>query len=209
MTVSILRNDIEMIKDIFKAFYAKHKTELDKNGIKLSGIEEPVKYEVESTLEDGTKIVSTSSEFEVGAPVFVIDAEGNAVPAPDGEHTLADGTKILVASGTIESVTEVTPEEEMSKEEIEANLAAMGEALSKATTENETLKARIAELEGTQSELAKAKAEIAQLKKQPAATSVTQEKAGAKKSEEPKPEKSWHQMTYVERIRFNRQKQAN
>ena len=50
---------------------------------------------VEHTLKDGTKV---SVE---GDAVFVVAADGTKTPAPDGEHELADGTKITTAAGKV------------------------------------------------------------------------------------------------------------
>jgi len=49
----------------------------------------------EATLKDGTKI---SIE---GDKVFVVAADGAKTPAPDGEHELADGTKVTTSAGAI------------------------------------------------------------------------------------------------------------
>lgn len=63
---------------------------------------------MEAELADGTKI-TVDPELKEKATVSIIDADGNAVPAPDGEHTLKDGTKITVKDGLIESITPVEP----------------------------------------------------------------------------------------------------
>ena len=47
----------------------------------------------EVTLKDGTKVVIE------GENVFTVAEDGAKTPAPDGEHELADGTKIKVAGG--------------------------------------------------------------------------------------------------------------
>lgn len=49
----------------------------------------------EVTLKDGTKV---SIE---GENVFVVGADGAKTPAPDGEHELADGTKVKTAGGKV------------------------------------------------------------------------------------------------------------
>lgn len=50
---------------------------------------------VEATLADGTKV---SIE---GDAVFVVDAEGNKTAAPDGVHTLSDGSTVTTAGGKV------------------------------------------------------------------------------------------------------------
>lgn len=47
----------------------------------------------EFTLANGTVV------HVEGDHAFVVDAEGNKTPAPDGEHTLADGTVFEVTGG--------------------------------------------------------------------------------------------------------------
>ena len=190
-------------------FLRANKAEVEKLGVKFSGIEEPITMSIEGKLEDGTIVASTADSFVEGAPIFIVDAEGQTVPAPDGEHTLEDGTVITVADGMITTVVAVEVEEaEMSAEDIEKNLNALVEKLSQVSTENETLKAKITELEGTKAELSKVKAEFAALKKSPAAPSVKEVKQSVT-TEKKQTEKAWSAMTYLERIQNSRQKQSN
>lgn len=69
----------------------------------------------------GDLILTTPAEsFEVGAEIFYVDSDGNNAPLNEGEYTLDNGTKIMVAGGKImgifEPESEVEPEE-MVKEE--------------------------------------------------------------------------------------------
>lgn len=65
----------------------------------------------EVTLKDGTKV---SIE---GENVFVVGADGAKTPAPDGEHELADGTKVKVAGGKlVKEEAAPAPTEEAPKE---------------------------------------------------------------------------------------------
>jgi len=68
----------------------------------------------ESTLQDGTPIYYEGDTPEVGAAVFVVDPNGQYVAAPEGDHTLSDGTVISVAQAEeqgvmIARITAVTP----------------------------------------------------------------------------------------------------
>ena len=76
------------------------------NAIKIAlGLE--VKM-AESVLEDGVTRVAAES-FEAGSKLFVVSESGEKAPAPEGTHTLEDGTKVTVdAQGTISEV--VAPE---------------------------------------------------------------------------------------------------
>lgn len=49
----------------------------------------------EATLKDGTKV---SIE---GDMVYVVAADGAKTPAPDGEHTLSDDTKVTTKDGKL------------------------------------------------------------------------------------------------------------
>ena len=71
----------------------------------------------ESVLEDGvTKVVAES--FEAGSKLYVVSESGERAPAPEGNHTLEDGTKVSVDSeGTISEVIKPEPKVEV---EIEA-----------------------------------------------------------------------------------------
>lgn len=77
----------------------------------------------DAKLSDGT-IIRIDGETEAGAAVFVIDENGET-PAPDGEHTLEDGTILVVAEGKIAEVKKAEQEEEMS-EEFDAKAAIEG-----------------------------------------------------------------------------------
>jgi len=70
----------------------------------------------DAKLVDGT-IVSAEA-FEPGQDLFVIDEAGERTSAPDGEHTLEDGTKVVVKEGKIETIIKAeNSEEEVKKEE--------------------------------------------------------------------------------------------
>ena len=180
------------IKDKFKEFQLKHSATLAKVGIVLSGIEEEngkdkdkVEMIATSTLKDGTTVASPSAEFEVGAELFVVDADGNQTPAPDGDHELEDGTIVTTQGGKIVAITEIEVENEMSAEDIAKNLEEIGTKLSAALAENEALKSELEGLKATQvsqsSEIEKLKSENAKLSKQPAVSSVKQTKTEVSK----------------------------
>jgi len=76
------------------------------------------KFEIQAKLSDGTDIVF-DGEFMVGTPVFVIDADGNKIPAPDAEHELEGGQKFKTEGGVItEIMVEEIPSEEVIVEEL-------------------------------------------------------------------------------------------
>jgi len=67
----------------------------------------------DAKLKDGT-IVSAQS-FEPGQDLFIIDESGSRIPAPDGEHILEDGSKVIVKDGKIESLTKLETEDAATK----------------------------------------------------------------------------------------------
>jgi len=84
------------------------------NQIKIAlGIETKM---AESVLEDGVTRVEAES-FEAGSKLFVVSESGEKAPAPEGIHTLTDGTKVTVdAEGTISEVIKPEPAEEVEVE---------------------------------------------------------------------------------------------
>lgn len=97
----------------------------------------------EAILSDGTPI-RWEGTLEVGTAILVVTEEGD-IPAPDGEHELADGTAIVKTEGGL--VTEImemeVPQEEVAEEPVEevADLAeVMREAMSLVAEQLEQIK---------------------------------------------------------------------
>jgi hypothetical protein len=110
----IIKNQNKMEKsmfkklaDIFASFSEEENTE--------EVVENTAKFE-RGELADGT-IVEWEGELEVGTALFVVTVdEGGeevATPAPDGQHTLADGRVVTTTDGLIDAIEEVAPEEEV------------------------------------------------------------------------------------------------
>jgi hypothetical protein len=69
-----------------------------------------------ATLADGT-VVQWEGELAVGTSLFVVSESGEAIPAPDGQHTVEGGTVITTVDGVVTEIVEaeemeVTPEEQ-------------------------------------------------------------------------------------------------
>lgn len=166
------------IKDQIKSVFSKYGIDPSTVGIKFEeettapeATATEVKFAVEGTLADGTKIYSTADEWVVGVDIYTQDAEGNPVPVPAGEYLLEDGvTKVVVGEdGKIAEIEREEQSTEMSSEDLVAVIGSLSE--------------RIAALEGEKTELAAAvesakkdaeavKAELASVKKAPAVPSV-------------------------------------
>lgn len=95
-----------------------NKNLLDKLKIVL-GLVEEVKL-AQAKLEDGTIVEFDGEELVIGSILYVVPAEGEKSFAPEGEHTLEDGTKVVV--GAEGAVTEIFEKED----EVEPEPAATG-----------------------------------------------------------------------------------
>jgi len=89
----------------------------DKYSVELS-VEEnaEVKFAV-ATLDSGQEIQTEADAFAVGASVFVVNDEGEQIPLPDGDYTLADGSMLVVAEGAVTEVKEAAEEPAVEAEE--------------------------------------------------------------------------------------------
>jgi hypothetical protein len=160
---------MNMIQDILNKFAPQ----LSKHGVKLS-VEETttvetfeVKMMAEGALMDGTMIYSPAAEWAEGVEVFVMDAEGNPTPLADGEYTLDNGKKIVVASSLIASIADAEEPSTEVEVTVEQEVA---ETYSKEQVEG-LLKNVISEFEA---KLSAAEKKITELSKAPAATTVKQ-----------------------------------
>jgi hypothetical protein len=81
------------------------------------------KLEKEATLEDGTVIYTTASNFEVGAPVFMVDENGQQFATKDGDYVLTGVGVITVKDGLITDAVkeEVKKEDEPVEQAEEVN----------------------------------------------------------------------------------------
>ena len=118
-----------------------------------------VKFAV-ATLDSGQEIQTDAEAFAVGVSVFVVNDEGEQIPLPDGDYTLADGSMLVVAEGVVAEVNEASEEpaveaeedkeEEMSEETKTEEVEASSEVLTR-----EEVAGMIAEaIEATKAEFA-------------------------------------------------------
>lgn len=123
------------------------------NAVKVELAEEPAPaateyYEV--PLQDGT-VLKVGGEVAVGSEVLVVTPEGE-LPAPEGEHTLADGSILVVKKeGEKSVIAEVKPAEEMKAEPQDAQVSmeaikSLEAKFSALETENANLKNEIEKL---------------------------------------------------------------
>jgi len=156
---------------------SKYADRLKAFGIQLSAEGEITKEAqmAMAILADGTEVYSPDAEFAVGSELFVMDADGNPVPAPDGEHTTAEGKVIVVSGGVIAEIKEPMEEEPKVEIEIEKEEQAAFDGVSREEFEStinslmEAFEAKIASLNAEKENLSSA---IEKMSKQPATDSV-------------------------------------
>lgn len=93
-------NKKEIVENIKKLIFSENKEE------KLA----------QAKLEDGTIVMSEGEEFEIGSELFVVSEDGSKELAPDGEHTLEDGSVVMVMEGKISEIIEKEEDKENGEE---------------------------------------------------------------------------------------------
>jgi len=166
------------IKEQIKSVFNKYGIDPSTVGIKFeeetTATEAPVselKFAVEGTLSDGTKIYSTANEWVVGVDIYTMDAEGNPVPVAAGEYLLEDGvTKVVVGEdGMVAEIEREEQSTEMSSEDLVAVIGSLSERIAVLESEKTELSAAI---ESAKKDADAVKAELASVKKAPAVPSV-------------------------------------
>ena len=102
----------ERVQEVFNRF-----------NVNLTVSEEKRTEMAEATLENGTVIYTDAEQFAEGVEAYIINDEGENIPLPPGDYTLADGSVLVVGDGgVVTSVGEATEEvvEEV-VEEVEAS----------------------------------------------------------------------------------------
>ncbi len=156
---------------------SKYAERLKSFGVSLSAVEEAVeqKQMAMAVLADGTEIYSPDAEFGIGSEIFVMDAEGNPMPAPDGEHETAEGKILVVVEGKISEVKDKPMDEPSVEIEIEEVEQSSFDGVSREEFENtinkliEGFEAKINSLNAEKQNLS---ATIEKLSKAPATESV-------------------------------------
>jgi len=166
------------IKEQIKSVFCKYGIDPSTVGIKFeeetAAAEAPateVKFAVEGTLSDGTKIYSTANEWVVGVDIYTTDAEGNPVPVPAGVYLLEDGvTSVTVGEdGMVAEIERAEQETEMSSEDLVAVIGQLSERIAALEVEKTELAAAV---ESAKNDTDAVKAELASVKKAPAVPSV-------------------------------------
>lgn len=112
------------------------------NGVTLN-MEMPVK---DAEGKEVLLYIESETEDLTGKSAYLLDAEGNETPAPDGDYTDANNRVIKVAGGVVAEVVEAEAKKDEEKEEpkmedLIAKIAELEETKANLTTELETVKA--------------------------------------------------------------------
>jgi len=177
-------------KEKITDLYRKNLEFFKKIGLKLSE-EQAIEFMAEGKLADGTIVKTPSASFEVGSEVYVSGENGDAL-APAGEHTLEDGTVIVVGDdGKIAEIKEVEmkkDEEELSQEDALEIIKSLNDRVTELETKLSAVESEkdseTQAHEATKVELSAKSKELAALKKKAAAESVKDEKFSKSKKNE-------------------------
>ena len=104
----------ERVQEVFNKF-----------NVNLTVTEAPRTEMAEAALENGTVIYTDAEAFAEGVEAYIINDEGEKIPLPPGDYTLADGRMVVVGEGgVVSSVAEAPAEEALAEEpaqEVEAS----------------------------------------------------------------------------------------
>jgi crotonobetainyl-CoA:carnitine CoA-transferase CaiB-like acyl-CoA transferase len=196
-------NIAQKVRDIFQQF------KIEPKDIFLS---EEVKLEIQNTLQDGTVIYTSATEWGVGSDVYTKDESGTAVPLMAGEYVLADGRTIVIGEDTkIAEIKEVMVEEDMSTADLLKTIESLSARVSALEGEKTELLNKLSKAEAANitksTELSAVTSELAEIKKSAAADSVKDKRAEVSlaRNKSMKQPKSFSQMSIRERVEFNLQ----
>jgi osmotically-inducible protein OsmY len=96
----------ERVQEVFNRF-----------NVNLTVTEAPRTEMAEAALENGTVIYTDAEAFAEGVEAYIINDEGEKIPLPPGDYTLADGRVVVVGEGGVVSSVAEAPEEEAPAEE--------------------------------------------------------------------------------------------
>jgi hypothetical protein len=184
--------------------------------VKMGAASRSYKFMKEGVTVDGVKVFTEADDFAEDVEVFV-EIDGAVSPAPDGDHTLEDGTKITVSGGkitAIEKVEEAPVEAELSDEakaQIETALSAIAKDRDKyaaeLTAKNDAISKLSADLTSRDKQITDLKAQVLTLSKQ--IGSVQDAPASAKTkaadTDDNGRPKSWAKMNSAERYAWNKE----
>jgi len=137
---------------------------------------------VDAKLVDGTQIKVEGESLAEGAKVVVVTEEGE-VPAPDGVHELADGTKVETKDGIIAKIEEVVSDvEEVESEEPELEVPSIAMEQEMLDMLKEFVKKMSEKMSNMETKMGEVESQFAAFKKEPAAKPIANGKTDFNKS---------------------------
>ena len=104
-------------------------TDIREAGAPAPAPAEPQNQEDEpKTISTDKGVLSYEGELEVGTAVTIVDEEGNATPAPDGEYVAEDGRTIVVSEGKVSEIKEAAPAQDPAPAVEESKFAKVAQA---------------------------------------------------------------------------------
>lgn len=116
----------ERVQEVFNKF-----------NVNLTVTEAPRTEMAEAALENGTVIYTDAEAFAEGVEAYIINDEGEKIPLPPGDYTLADGRVVVVGEGGVVSSVAEAPEEEAPAEEPAQEVEASEEVTEEVEVEAE------------------------------------------------------------------------
>jgi osmotically-inducible protein OsmY len=116
----------ERVQEVFNKF-----------NVNLTVTEAPRTEMAEAALENGTVIYTDAEAFAEGVEAYIINDEGEKIPLPPGDYTLADGRVVVVGEGGVVSSVTEAPEEEAPAEEPAQEVEASEEVTEEVEVEAE------------------------------------------------------------------------
>lgn len=108
----------------------------------------PVELAAEVELKDGSKISYEGEKLDIGVAVKMVNADGTSAELVDGEYELADGSKMSVKGGLVESIMPADTVEPLAPEmDMNARLAALEAELSALKSNEDKVKSLMSRLE--------------------------------------------------------------
>lgn len=125
-----------------------------------------VKMEAEIKTVDGATLYTPADSFIEGSEVFMVDGDGNQVPAADADYVLDNGVTVTVVAGKITVVAEAPVAEaevkveqaevakfELTPEDMQAIMDALAPAMKEMADRIAALEATITELKGSNEDM--------------------------------------------------------
>lgn len=111
-------------------------------------VESPVKLSAEVSLRDGSKVMYEGEKLGIGVAVKMMNPDGSSAELLDGEYELADGSKMNVKGGLVESIeAPMTDAEPMPVMDMNARVSALETELKEMKADKAATQSMLSRLE--------------------------------------------------------------